>query len=414
MRILHIPHAYYPNTGGLEYIFARLSEELIRQGHTVEVLVSDAAYYRAMFEFGYSSITPAHEVVNQVPIQRFPFCATRWYRVGNTVMPLIKKLKWERLYWFLNYRVVQILGTQSATQSLADKIERFQPDVVVTAAHMLPNMKWVLELHRQHSFPLVQMPLIHYNVIESEKAIFAPALKAGTATVTLTQTEANICIQSYGLPQEKVFVGGIGTEIPEQLPLKSENDYVLFLSRKERYKGIEETIAAMRIVWRTLPHLKLVLAGPRTPQSDFLDSLLAGLPPSERANIVEIELVTGEKKSTLIRNALCLIFPSQSESFGIVLVEAMVHGTPPITWDIPLFREIVDHEQTGLLSEFGNTASLADALLTLAQNPNRAIEMGKAGREVVKRKYRWETIVQNYLTAYQFAYQSHSKAQPQQ
>lgn len=406
MRILHIPHSYYPNTGGLEYIFGRLSEELVRQNHKVEVLVPDTPYYRAMYEFGYTPLAPEREVINGVPIRRIPLCVSRWYRLGNRLMPLVKKIRWERLYWFLNYRLVQKLGTRSATQWLTREIERFEPEVVVTSAHMLRNMQWVLGLHRQKQFALVQMPLIHYNVIESEKHIFAPALHEGNATITLTQVEADVAIQIYGLPPQSVFVGGTGTEIPTELPPKSGSDYVLFLSRKERYKGIEETIAAMRLVWHTFPHLKLILAGNRTPQSDFLDPLLTSLPHNEQANIVEIGLVQGKEKSDLLRNALCLLFPSQSESFGVVLIEAMAHGTPAITWDNPLFREIVTHQETGLLAEMGNIESLANNLLFLVENPSFPQQLGIAGREIVKRKYDWNIVAQRYVKAYQYAQNS--------
>lgn len=412
MRILHIPHSYAPNPGGLEYICQRLSEALAQQGHTVDVLVPDASYYRAMFEFGYHAIRPTRETLNGVNITRIPFCATPIYRLGNRLIPLVRKTGWQRLYWYLNYTIVRKLGEIHATRFIKEEIAHLQPDVVVTMAHMLPNMKWVLALHKEQPLPLVQMPLVHYEIQPEADDDFAQGLRHGISTVTLTRREATFITEHYGVNPASIFVGSTGTDIPETLPPPTDDDYVLFLSRKEHYKGLDAAIHAMRLVWQKQPHLKLILAGPRTVHSGFLDPLLASLSPQERANITEIGLVVGEEKSRLLRNARCLLFPSQSESFGVVLIEAMAHGTPPITWDIPLFREIIEHGQTGFLCEFGNVQSLADAVLHVAQNPARARTVGDNGRAYVKAHFRWDSVAANYLKAYDYTVRVMQNATP--
>jgi glycosyltransferase involved in cell wall biosynthesis len=74
-----------------------------------------------------------------------------------------------------------------------------------------------------------------------------------------------------------------------------------------------------------------------------------------------------------------LVLPSLNEGMGRVLVEAMIAGRPVVasrTGGIPdLIRDGVD----GLLVPPGDASALADAILALIQNPQRAREMGMRG-----------------------------------
>lgn len=79
---------------------------------------------------------------------------------------------------------------------------------------------------------------------------------------------------------------------------------------------------------------------------------IAGLGDTEKfqgPNMQFIGSVTGvENKSNLFKNAKALFVPSQYvEPFGIVIIEAMMSGTPVITSDFGAFAEIVEHGKTG-------------------------------------------------------------------
>ncbi len=54
------------------------------------------------------------------------------------------------------------------------------------------------------------------------------------------------------------------------------------------------------------------------------------------------------------------VMPSLLETFGMVLIEAMAAGVPVVTTDAPGCRDVVEHNQTGLLSEPASPVSLAD------------------------------------------------------
>jgi glycosyltransferase involved in cell wall biosynthesis len=71
---------------------------------------------------------------------------------------------------------------------------------------------------------------------------------------------------------------------------------------------------------------------------------------------------------------------SRWEGFGIVLLEAMLAGLPVVATRASAVPEIVVHGTTGLLVEPGDAASMAHAVMTLLDDPDRAATLGAAGR----------------------------------
>jgi phosphatidylinositol alpha-mannosyltransferase len=81
-----------------------------------------------------------------------------------------------------------------------------------------------------------------------------------------------------------------------------------------------------------------------------------------------------------------------SESFGIVLVEAMAAGLPIVASDIPGYREVVRDRREALLVPSGDHAALADAIQHLFEHPEDARALSAAGR-VRARRYDWDAIL---------------------
>jgi glycosyltransferase involved in cell wall biosynthesis len=82
-----------------------------------------------------------------------------------------------------------------------------------------------------------------------------------------------------------------------------------------------------------------------------------------------------------IEQSAAVLVPSLGEGFGMVALEAMERARPVIAADIGGLSDLVRHDRTGLLVPPAEAAPLAAALLELAQDPQRAAELGRAGRE---------------------------------
>jgi len=83
-----------------------------------------------------------------------------------------------------------------------------------------------------------------------------------------------------------------------------------------------------------------------------------------------------------------LVMPSVwIKTFGIVIVEAFVHGLPVIASRLGAMAEIIDDGVTGLLFTSGDVNDLTAKVGWAIANPERMAEMGLAARRVYELKY---------------------------
>ena len=85
----------------------------------------------------------------------------------------------------------------------------------------------------------------------------------------------------------------------------------------------------------------------------------------------------------VLRSAHVVCLPSYREGLPKVLLEAAACGRPMIASDVPGCREIAIHNETALLVPPRDAAALADAMQTLAGDPQLRQRLGQRAREVV-------------------------------
>lgn len=82
-----------------------------------------------------------------------------------------------------------------------------------------------------------------------------------------------------------------------------------------------------------------------------------------------------------------VVISSTQESFGLTAAEAMALETPVVATRCGGPEEIIDHGRDGWLVEVGDVSGLAQGVLDLLQDPDRAAAMGRAGRAAVLRRF---------------------------
>ena len=82
------------------------------------------------------------------------------------------------------------------------------------------------------------------------------------------------------------------------------------------------------------------------------------------------------------------------------LIEAAACGRPIVTTDVPGCREVVEHGDNGLLVPPRAPTVLAEALRTLALDPELRIEMGRRGRERAVAEFSLDRVVAATLAVY--------------
>ncbi|MBU0716928.1 MAG: glycosyltransferase family 4 protein [Planctomycetes bacterium] len=94
------------------------------------------------------------------------------------------------------------------------------------------------------------------------------------------------------------------------------------------------------------------------------------------------------------------VIPSVCESFGAAALESSAMRVPVVASDVGGLPDTVEHGVTGLLVPPQAPEQLADAVITLLEDPELRQRMGAAGREMVEREYDWQAILDKWVATY--------------
>jgi glycosyltransferase involved in cell wall biosynthesis/O-antigen/teichoic acid export membrane protein len=108
--------------------------------------------------------------------------------------------------------------------------------------------------------------------------------------------------------------------------------------------------------------------------------------------------VDGAARFELLSRAQLVCMPSRYETFGMVAAEALAVATPVLAFDIPCLRALV-HADVGVSVPAYDVSALADALISLANDPARCRRLGAAAPATV-RDLDWDAIAAAQLDVY--------------
>lgn len=174
-------------------------------------------------------------------------------------------------------------------------------------------------------------------------------------------------------------------------PVKHHNipsiPYVLYVGQRGGYKNFNAALRTMEF----LPDFELhcVGDGPLQPRE------LAGVPDSVTCRVKHVGFVDDEALNALYNQAVCLVYPSSYEGFGIPVVEAMRAGCPVVCVECKAVMEVGGDALT--IAEGLDPMALADAILkTVSSDRKRLIERGLT----VAQAYSWEKTHAKTLAVY--------------
>ncbi len=108
----------------------------------------------------------------------------------------------------------------------------------------------------------------------------------------------------------------------------------------------------------------------------------------------------GEALARAYASSDIFLFPSDTETFGNVTLEAMASGLPVVAANATGSNALVIHGTTGFLAEPRNEKEFLEYTLQLATSPELRIRMGEAGLERATR-YEWDVVMTKLISYYQ-------------
>lgn len=213
------------------------------------------------------------------------------------------------------------------------------------------------------------------------------------------QADFVVAVSRFTLEQYRARNGGIAglvAQIPPYSPLEEvepdpasrlPGDFrILAVSRMdpaERYKGFDTLLEAVAgLEGEPTPALHLVGEGADRARLEAEARRLrlgirvhfwGALPPSALA--------------TAYAQAHAFALPSSREGFGIVFLEAMLHGLPCVGARAGALPELIADGETGWLVPAGDPSALRAALDRLRRDPEAARAMGRRGRELARERF---------------------------
>lgn len=170
---------------------------------------------------------------------------------------------------------------------------------------------------------------------------------------------------------------------------KREFFNILFLSNMDESKGWFKLLQACKILKdkKILFNCNFVGAWPSDKEKNkFLEYVrLNGL----EKQAIYLGQKRGNEKEKIIKNSDVLVFPTEYrlETFGVVIIEAMMFGLPVIANSIATIPSIIVDQKTGFLLKKNNAEEIAQSLEHLIKNKPKRLSMGEYSRKVFLKKF---------------------------
>lgn len=183
------------------------------------------------------------------------------------------------------------------------------------------------------------------------------------------------CVIHHGVASHFFSAKGDRERLAARYGIPQNTPYILILCRALKRKGLPHAIRAFRVLLdRTAAPHQLVIAGPPTPALQQAKDLALRLGVNSRLQtpgwIDETDL------ASLYASSEMLLVPSESEGFGIPVLEAMASGTPVVASRAAALPEVAGG--SALLVDTSNALAFAQAMQRLIDGEREEwIERGR-------------------------------------
>jgi len=161
----------------------------------------------------------------------------------------------------------------------------------------------------------------------------------------------------------------------------------LIVGRVAAEKNVRLAVEAYRAMQREQPACRLVIVG---------DGPLRRALERAHPDLFFTGMLTGEPLAQHYASADVFLFPSETETFGNVTLEALASGLPVVAYDYAAARQHVRPGVTGLLAPHGQAGAFVAAAAGLARSPERLCRMREAVVDDPMPELGWDRVIERF------------------
>jgi glycosyltransferase involved in cell wall biosynthesis len=362
LRILIALTYYRPHYSGLTIYVERLARALARRGHQVTVLTSQ-----------FDKALPRQEDIDGVQIIRLPVLM----RISKGVlMPSMPLHAWQQV------READIVNVHLPQLDAA----------LIASLARVSGKPLVMTYHCD-----LRLPSGFIHRLANLASSIANWISASMAQVIVTNTwdyaEHSNYLRRY---LSKVEIIPPAVELPQvsdelvaafqrKHHIQQDSIVIGMLARLATEKGVEFLVQAMPHILARYPQAKVLYAGQyqNVLGEEEYYRRLAPLIEKLGEHWQFLGVIPSDELVPFLQSCKVTVLPSlnSTESFGMVQVESMSCGTPSVASDLPGVRQPVLMTGMGLISPPGDAQALAQAIMTVLDNPQAYHRDGGLVRE---------------------------------
>ena len=373
-------HEKLPDCGGVGTFLKVLAEALVKKGHHVHVF----GFSRKKIQFSDHNIY---------------FYFIKKYSKGHFLTELIRsigaKLKSDPLQLFFLKKERKYLANKLKIYAVKNKIDVIESFVFSGyTAYWDHSIPLVLRFHGSRAF-------WHYYLGQKKESLKIlmeqKALENASKIVAVSKFSAEAIQKMYSIDTHKVIYNGIDTKVfsPDS-SIETIDQSIFYFGTLSDAKGVHTLAEIFNEVVKLYPHASLHIIGKGTAYWNHLYEEILNKEAKEQTTYYGTKQLYELPKLLSKANLICL--PTNGETFGLAFVEAMALEKLVIANNIPVTKEIIDHQKNGFIAN--NVSDFLKYISYTFDNPEEAHKIAINARKHSVANFSQEKMVKETLNLY--------------